>query len=111
MQNEIDLNCYSYSIYENEALIYGLYRKHIKTFQEVLETWDGFQDYVPKIELFMNEIGHIGRKAHSANKKGNGYNVLNHGDFHSRNILVKLNSQKKLQQFYFVRAFIKSFFV
>lgn len=106
LQNEVDFHNYKYSVYENEALIYGLYSSSVKVFQEVLETWDGYQEYIPKIQTFMQQIGEIGRKSQTANKPNNGYNVLNHGDFHLRNILVKLDSQNRLQQFNFVRSII-----
>lgn len=43
LQNEVDFQSYDYSIYENEALLHKLYDHSIKLFQEVLETWDGYQ--------------------------------------------------------------------
>lgn len=103
LQNEVDFHDYNYTIYENEVLIHTLYDHSIKVFQEVLETWDGYQQYIPKIEAYMKRIGEIGRKSQTANKPDNGYNILNHGDFHMLNSLVKLDEQKNLQDFYFVR--------
>ncbi len=94
---------YKYTFYENEPLIHGLYDDSIKVFQEVLETWDGYQEYIPRLDMFMKQVGDIGRKSHSANKPNIGYNVLNHGDFHLRNTLVQLTSNMKLQEFRFVR--------
>lgn len=79
----------------------------MKVFQEVLETWDGFQHYIPKIDMFMKHVGEIGRKCQASNEPNQGYNVLNHGDFHTRNILIKRNSDKKLEQFNFVRIFLE----
>lgn len=108
-QNEVDFHNYAYTPFQNEALIYGLYNGSIKVFQEVLQTWDGYQHFVPKIETYMQQIGEIGRKENTPNKPNHGYNVLNHGDFHLRNSLIKLNSQKKLQQFCFVRTFFELF--
>ncbi|KAJ6632788.1 hypothetical protein Bhyg_15948 [Pseudolycoriella hygida] len=98
----IDFSEYSYSTYQNEALIYGLYSQPVKVFNEVLKTWDGYQHFIPKIEAYMEQIGEIGRKSQTPNKPGIGYNVLNHGDLHIRNILVKFNSQQRLQLFTFI---------
>lgn len=58
----------------------------------------------------MKQIGEIGRKSQTPNERGNGYNVLNHGDFHRLNTLVKFNEQKRLQDFYFVGIFFIFFF-
>lgn len=103
----MDFHDYNYTVYENEAILYKLYNHSVKTFQEVLETWDGYQEFIPKIETYMHQIGEIGRKSHTVNKANYGYNVLNHGDFHTGNILVSLNSEKRLQQFCFVTVRIR----
>lgn len=105
MQKELDLTNYNYSVYENELLINTLFKETVKTFQEVLKTWEGYQDYIPKIEQFMKDVGEIGRKSQTANRPNEGYNVLNHGDFHIRNTLVKFDAEKNLEDFYFVRTF------
>lgn len=50
----------------------------------------------------MDHVGEIGRSSYARNKPCDGYNVLNHGDFHTRNTVMKFNSAKRLEQFYFV---------
>ncbi|XP_037030046.1 uncharacterized protein LOC119069927 [Bradysia coprophila] len=97
--NQMDFHDYKFTAYENEDIFYKLYNTSVNVFKEVLETWDGYQEFIPKIERYMEQIGEIGRKSHSINKANYGYNVLNHGDFHTRNLLVKLNSKQNLQQF------------
>lgn len=100
MQNEMDFHDYKFTAYENEDLFYKLYSNSVNVFLEVLRTWeDDYQEFIPKIERYMERIGEIGRKSHTVNDTNYGYNVLNHGDFHLRNILVKLNSEKRVQQF------------
>lgn len=98
----MDFHDYNYTAYENEQIFYKLFGNSVSVFMEVLETWDGYQEFIPKIEKYMEQIGEIGQKVYTVNETNNGYNVLNHGDFHTRNILIKLNSEKRLQQFCFV---------
>lgn len=77
----------------------------LQPFQEVLETWDGCQHFIPKIDHLIQNIAEIGHDCYTANKTGKGYNVLNHGDFHLRNTMAKLNSENRLDNFYFVRRY------
>lgn len=74
----------------------------LQPFREVLETWDGFQHFIPKIDSLIQNIGEIGCNCYTANKYGTGYNVLNHGDFHTQNTMMKLSPENRLENFYFV---------
>lgn len=98
----MDFHEYNYSPFENMALIDGMHSISVNLFREVLEEWDGYQKYIPKIDKYMKQIGDIGRKCYLPNKPNCGYNVLNHGDFHPRNTLIKLDSDKRLEKFCFV---------
>jgi hypothetical protein len=72
-------------------------------FKEVVSTWEGFEDYVPRLEYLIKNSSKLGSKCYKRNKPGFGYNVLNHGDFHSRNLLTKFNSDtNRLEKFQFV---------
>ena len=67
-----------------------------------LKTWPGYEIYVPKLQRMIDNMYTVGRRMYTANKKGFGYNVLNHGDFHMKNILVSKNEDQKLKDLYFV---------
>lgn len=77
----------------------------VRAFREVVSTWDGFESYLPKIEHLIENICDIGKRSFVRNEPGSGYNVLNHGDFHLRNILMKLDTDasKRLENFRLVR--------
>lgn len=79
-----------------------MFEDSFKAFIEVLSTWEGFEDFVPKIKNLAKNIREYGQKAYIPNKPGHGYNVLNHGDFHLRNILLKINPEKVIDEFRFV---------
>ena len=61
--------------------------ENMQIFHEVLSTWQGYEKYVAKFEhlqrLFMQRGTSIFKPSE------NGFNVLNHGDFHYNNFLVK----------------------
>lgn len=99
-QNEYDFTGYSYNYYENELLVESYFIDSVKAFKEVVEKWQGYESYLPKIEYLINNICAIGKQSFVRNAPGSGYNVLNHGDFHLRNILLKLNAEtSRLENF------------
>lgn len=75
-------------------------------FKEVLAAWGKeYEVFLPKMDLLIENLGAMGRKSYTANKPGHGYNVLNHGDFHSRNVIARNNADNRLDGFYFVGNF------
>lgn len=74
-------------------------------FREAVESWDGYQSYLPKLDHFIGQVGEIGKKSFIPNKPGCGFNVLNHGDFHMRNILLKHDPEQRLKSIRFVSKF------
>jgi aminoglycoside phosphotransferase (APT) family kinase protein len=78
------------------------FRDTIKAFREVVAGWEGFDEYVPKVERLVTNIEAIGRQSYAPNAKGCGFNVLNHGDLHLRNILIRDDSERRVESFYFV---------
>jgi Ecdysteroid kinase-like family len=97
------LSSFNYTIYQNENILDLFFRDAIQAFREVVETWEGYEIYLPKLDNLIRNIGEMGRKCYIANKNGCGFNVLNHGDLHSRNILIKANAERRIEHFYFVR--------
>lgn len=75
---------------------------NVETFLKELKTWPGYEIYVPKLQNLIENLYKIGQRIYSANKNGFGFNVLNHGDFHMKNILLAKNAEQKLKDLYFV---------
>ena len=61
----------------------------IELFTEEVKTWPGYEKYVPKLENLRRTFREKGIKTYSPNKAGFGYNVLNHGDFHIKNLMFQ----------------------
>lgn len=99
--NELDTTKFTYSIYDTEHILDLFFRDTIKAFSEVVAEWSDFDEYLPKLEKLIKDIGVIGKRCYTPNAKGcGGFNVLNHGDLHLRNVLIKANADKKIESFY-----------
>lgn len=79
-------------------------RNNMHLFIDETKSWKGFEMITEKMESFVVNFDHIGKKVYEANGSGsgNGFNVLNHGDFHYNNMLFKKNDEGKISDVLFV---------
>lgn len=70
----------------------------VDTLTEVLESWTGFGEYVKKLKVFRNNFIDMGKQLYTPDVSG--YNVLNHADFHIKNLLFKKDEDNKLVDFF-----------
>lgn len=69
-----------------------LFKDNIHLFVKELKTWGpDYQIYYEKLDKIKDQIVKLGDHLFVKNEPDKGYNVLNHGDFHTRNMLVKWN--------------------
>jgi hypothetical protein len=61
--------------------------ENMQTFCEVLKTWQGYEQYVEKFDRLQRLFMQRGTAIFKPNE--NGFNVLNHGDFHYKNFLAR----------------------
>lgn len=80
----------------------AFFQDTIKIFRDVIQSWKGFEDYLSRVDYLLEHTGEIGRKSYTPNNIGHGFNVLNHGDFHMRNILIRNDVNKRLEDSCFV---------
>lgn len=107
-QNEYDFHQYTYNIFDNPAVIEMFYTDALRAFREVFSTWDEFTDSIDKVDNFIDNFCDYGRNCYVPNKLGRGYNVLNHGDLHLRNLLARVNEEtKRWEKFQFVRKYLE----
>lgn len=66
---------------------------------DVLKSWGGMDEYVVKLKCFREKYIEMGKRLYEPDP--NGYNVLNHGDFHIKNLMFKLNGET-IEDFYFL---------
>ena len=78
-------------------------------FIDEIKSWEGNELVVEKLEVTVEKFKELGKKIYQPNK-GDGLNVLNHGDFHINNMLFKKDSEGKIGDVLFVSKIFKLFF-
>lgn len=83
-------------------------KNNMNLFIEEIKTWDGFEMIAEKMEGLIGKFEANGEKVYEANASTDGFNVLNHGDFHINNMMFKKDSDGKLSDVLFVSLKVKS---
>jgi hypothetical protein len=99
---EHDFEEYSHSVYDNKYIIDAFFAPTFNAFKASVASWEGYEEFIPKIEKFIENLSEIGKACDEKNQRGIGYNVLNHVDFHCRNLLTKYNEFNRLEKLKFV---------
>jgi Ser/Thr protein kinase RdoA (MazF antagonist) len=86
-----------------------LFGKSIAGFTEVMKEWDGYEKYVEHFETYRGNYLSKVLRTYAPNRSEFGYNVLNHADFHIRNVLFKSDSDEKIDDFKFVSLISSGF--
>lgn len=86
---------------EDKSVTDTIFGDSIELFTEEVKTWPGYENYIPKLENLKQTFREKGIKTYTPNKPGDGYNVLNHGDFHIKNLLFQ-EDEDEGQEFIFV---------
>lgn len=79
-----------------------LFGKSIAGFTDVIKEWDGYEKYVEHFEIYKRNYLSKVLKTYAPNRNEFGFNVLNHADFHIRNLMFKKNDENFIEDFTFV---------
>lgn len=90
-------------MFENKATADLIFGTSLNGFANVVATWEGYENYGPHLDAFKTAYLSKLLKSFKPNRSEFGYNVLNHADFHVRNMLFKKDADDNIQEFYFVR--------
>lgn len=93
-EKKLDYSHFKQSMFHMEAPIIRekFLTEPIDTLAEVLTSWGGYEEYVEKLKVYRNTFLEKGQKLYEPD--ANGYNVLNHGDFHIKNLMFKKAEDK-----------------
>lgn len=80
-----------------------MFGQGLEAFIDVAKEWEGYEKYIPHLEKFRKHYLNRGIKTYTPNRTDFGYNVLNHADFHLKNMLFKKNADGAINDFYMVR--------
>lgn len=90
-ENSIDVDYYKKTVFHMNLMGKGLdlFMLNVQSFIDELKTWPGYEMYVEKLLKMFENHNEKGTKTFTPNTPGQGYNVLNHGDFHAKNVMFK----------------------
>lgn len=100
-ERKVDYSRFNFCLFdlEDDPIILNKFLyEPIDTLTEVLESWGGHEGYVEKLKIFRETFMEKGKQLYKPDV--NGYNVLNHGDFHVKNLMFKKNDNKEIEDFY-----------
>jgi thiamine kinase-like enzyme len=93
------------SLFQNPLMADMMFEQGLEAFIDVAKEWEGFEKFIPNLESFKKTYLSKALKTYSPNRTEFGYNVLNHADFHLKNMLFKKNADGCFEDFYFVSLF------
>lgn len=79
-----------------------LFGRALAGFADVVAEWEGFEHYGPHLEALKTNYLSKVLRTYKPNRNEFGFNVLNHADFHVRNVLFKKDDAGKIEDFKFV---------
>lgn len=82
-----------------------MFEQGLEAFIDVAREWKGFERFISPLETFKQQYLSKALKTYTANRSDFGFNVLNHGDFHTKNMLFKKTADGAVEDFYFVSIF------
>lgn len=95
-----DYSDYNEFVFQNPIIADLIFGQGIGGFTDVAREWEGYEKYIPKLERLKETYLDSFKRIYK--KNDNGYNVLNHGDFHIRNMLFTHNDAGAIDDMYFV---------
>lgn len=105
---KLECEYFDHNIYKDPVTAEMLFGKSLGGFVEAVSEWEGYEKYVPHLDAFKNNYLSKVLKTFKPNRSEFGFNVLNHADFHIRNLLFKKGSDGKIEDIKFVS--VKIFF-
>ncbi|EDS41901.1 Juvenile hormone-inducible protein [Culex quinquefasciatus] len=74
----------------------SMFRPMFSSYIDTICSWDDFKEIRPRLQEFKASFADQYKQVYTANPGPEGYNVLNHGDFHGKNLLHLLDDQRRV---------------
>ena len=82
-------------------IVTSFFHETIDTFIEAVAEWPGYESYVPKLKEFRKTFYETGKQVYTPGT----HNVLNHGDFHIKNLVGTKLDNGLIDDFFMVIMF------
>lgn len=99
---KLEYNDFNMNLFQNPIMTDMMFTQGFEAFIDVAKEWKGFERFIPNLEAF--KLSYLSKtlKTYTPNRNGFGYNVLNHADFHTKNLLFKKSAVGSIDDFYIV---------
>lgn len=104
LQNELkyDFSHFDYTYHSVDQISEMVVGKTLKNLVEYLRDKKEFENFIPALEHFRDNHQKMTLESYKVKKGPFGFNVLNHADFHPKNVLWKNNKDGKADDFILV---------
>lgn len=101
-EQKLDYSEFTMNIFQNTKMVNMMCNETLEGFIAAAKNWDGFATFIPHLESFKKNFFSRCLRSYTANRSDDGYNVLNHADFHRKNLLFQRNAYDAIKDFLFV---------
>lgn len=101
-EQKLDYSDFTMNIFQNPKMVEMMFNQTLEGFVAAAKNWDGFEGFIPHLETFKTNFLSRCLRTYTPNRS-DGYNVLNHADFHRKNLLFQRNAYEAIKDFLFVR--------
>jgi Ecdysteroid kinase-like family len=105
LQQKLDYTNFNMHLFQNPVLADVMFDQGLEAFIDVAKEWKEYEKYIPYLEKYKKKYLSKAMKSYTPNRNGFGFNVLNHADFHLKNMMFRKSADGVIDNFYFVSFF------
>ncbi|CAG9811446.1 unnamed protein product [Chironomus riparius] len=96
---KIDAAAFDFTIFSMDSVV-AIFTANFDIFLNYISEWEGYEEFIEPIKNFRTVYAEKCQKSTKPNTGAGAFNVLNHGDFHLKNVLYKINKEDgKIEDF------------
>ncbi|XP_058055646.1 uncharacterized protein LOC131207055 [Anopheles bellator] len=96
-KNKTDFEGFQSDVFQRkDPVVEWMFGKNLKAFVDAMRTWEGCEQLVEPLERTVEDCSERLHRIYCCHTPGRAYNVLNHGDFHSKNLLHRFNDENAI---------------
>ncbi|KAL7013980.1 hypothetical protein ACKWTF_015680 [Chironomus riparius] len=98
-EKKIDAAAFDFTIFSMDSVV-AIFTANFDIFLNYISEWEGYEEFIEPIKNFRTVYAEKCKKSTKPNTGAGAFNVLNHGDFHLKNVLYKMNKEDgKIEDF------------
>lgn len=102
-EQKLEYSEFTLNLFQNAVMADMIFGQGLDAFIDVASEVGGFEKFLPNLESFKDQYLNKTLRTYLPNRSDEGYNVLNHADFHTKNLLFKKHANDSIEDFLFVR--------